>query len=346
MCAILSWEQDKHDLYLRIDGRRDHVPALITILLARDSGHAMTADPAADLLRLEADLRRYARFLSGKAADAEEEMEFGRDSVTLAAGEPGRYGRHHHRLALEYLATASMLHMLWRERHRHAMTWLAHVRQFVIDASVPDGPLAEAATGWRREPQPPTFVTIFDSTAAFVAADTRRADPAWWAHRANTAGGIVMGSRWRRDEDDDDRSGAPPSHTGRWQIAYLPQTGEVYAARHAAGRPEQVWLLANHRNDREAVAMLAGLMPRMGEPNSLILVAEALHSAHGGDAGEAGLTEPGCPRPRTADRTGSASRQWAGPITTRCRPSPAVASSRDDVHGQETTTGVQAWRAG
>jgi hypothetical protein len=337
MCAIVSWEHDKHDLYVRVGAHRDHVPALVTVLLKREGGYAMTDDPVADLLRLESDLRRYARFLSTKAADAEEEMEYGRDSVTLATGEVGRHGRRHHRLALEYLATAATLHMLWRERERHATAWLRQVRQFVIDANVPDGPLAEAAAGWRRGPEPPTFVTVFDNSAAFVAADTRRADPEWWAHRIDTVGGVVAGSWWRRDGDDDDRVGAPLPWTGRWQVAYLPRTGEVYATRRTAGRPEQVWLLSSHWPEREATEVLDGLMTRMGEPNSLILVAEALHSVRAGDRSATRLT--GSPR-RTASPTGDACEEPPRSITSTCQPDLPVTSSGDDAIGQDLMMGV------
>lgn len=342
MCATLSWEHDKHDLYLRVDARRDRVPVLIAVLLKRDGGYAMTEDPAVDLLRLELDLRRYARFLSTKAADAEEEMEYGRDSVTLATGEVGRQGRRHHRLAVEYLATAARLHMLWRERERHATAWLRHVRQFVIDAAVPCGLLAEAAAGWRRGSEPPTFVTVFDSTAAFVAADTRRADPEWWAHRIDTAGGVVAGSWWRRDGDDDDQVGAPLPWSGRWQVAYLPQTGEVYAARRAAGRPEEVWLLSSQWREREVAEALDGVMTRMGEPNSLILVAETLQLARAGGANATKLT--GSPR-RTAGQAGGSGPDSAAPVTG-CGSDLPLTSSRDHVRSRELMMGCRAWTAG
>lgn len=338
MCATLSWEQDRRDLYLRVDARRDRVPALVSLLLNRDGCRGMTHDPAADLLRLELDLRRYVRFLSTKAADAEEEMEYGRDSVTLAAGEVGRQERKHHRLAVEYLATAARLHMLWRERESHAAAWLRHVRQFVVDTVVPDGLLAEAAAGWRRGSERPTFVTVFDSTAAFVAADTRRADPEWWARRIDTPGGVVAGSWWRRDGDDDDRLNSPLPGTGQWQIAYLPQTSEVYAARRATWRPEEVWLLGSHWGGREVADVLGKLMKRMGEPNSLILVAQTLRSTQNRGMSMSRSTGPAR---QSAPQAKGVDYLPAAPKTALCPQHVLVTSTRDDTRGRELMTGVR-----
>ena len=275
----VSWQQHDASLYLQIDHKLISVPPLITNLLL-GGGHGLTDDPALDLLRLELDLRRYARYLAGNESDTAEEVAYGSDAITLASAEGGIAGRRHCRMAFEYFAAAAMLHMMWTNQHRSVQFWISKVRQFVIDTRTPDGLLAQAATGWQRGSDVPSFVVVFDSTCAFVSDNMDRADPAWWAYRSELVGGVAYGDLWRRDGDDDDPVAAPLPRSGLWRVAYLPQTGEVYAARRPGHRPEEIWLLgAGFRGDTAVESLLSELQERMREPNSLILAAQTVHSA-------------------------------------------------------------------
>jgi len=122
-------------------------------------------------------------------------------------------------------------------------------------------------------------VLVFSSTAAFVSDNTNRADPAWWAYRSDTPGGMSYGDHWRRDGDDDDHIAAPLPRSGPWRLAHLSWTGEVYAVRRTGRQPEEVWLLGSEiHDDAEVMGVLTDLRGRMREPNSLILAAQTIHS--------------------------------------------------------------------
>jgi hypothetical protein len=275
----LRWESRNSLLLLRAGDRHAPAPRLITALLLGDAGHGLSDDPAVDLLRLELDLRRYARFLDDKVSAAAEQVAYGCRVVLLSHAEPGRVGRRYRWLACQYLVTAAALHRAQVAEYRRVRSWISQVRQFVIDAGVRDGLLAEAATGWRRRPDKPAFVTVFTTITQFVEASPDRADPEWWAYR-NDMPGSLYGEFWRRDGDDDDAQAAPLPRSGPWRLAYLPQTGEVYACRRAGRRPEEVWLLSTGWHDEIAITkLLTELRAHMREPNSLILVAHALHDA-------------------------------------------------------------------
>jgi hypothetical protein len=255
------------------------VPPFIRALLLGGGGHGLTDDPATDLLRLELDLRRYARFLDSNAADAAEEVAYGRDAVTLAESETGLLGRQHRRRAVEYLAAAAVFHRMWTDRHVCVRSWISMVRQFVIDVDAPDGLLAEAAAGWQRHPDVPSFVVVFRTMTAFIADNPSRGDPTWWAYRSSTPGGVPFGQLWRRDGDDDDPRAAPLPRSGPWHVAYLPQTGEVYAVRRAGRRPERVWLLSDGWHEEARITqLLDSLVSHMREPNSIILAARVLYT--------------------------------------------------------------------
>jgi hypothetical protein len=274
--ATLSWDYRDSRLHLQMDDRDFVVPPLIAALLLDDTGHGLSDDPAIDLLRLELDLRRYARFLDGKVDDAAQEVTYGCHVLALTHTRVGWITRRHRRLACEYLAAAARLHGMRASQHRRARSWTSQIRQFVIDAGVPDGLLAEATAGWQRRPDKPAFVTMFRTLADFVEDNPQRPDPAWWAHRSDEIG-MSFGELWRRDGDDDAVT-TPLPRSGSWRLAYLQQTGEVYAHRRAGRIPEEVWLLSTGWKDDLAVTdLLAELETHMREPNSLILAADVLH---------------------------------------------------------------------
>lgn len=272
--TYLAWQYHGTGLELRIADRHIQLPEPVTTLLLGDGGHGLTDDPAIDLLRLEHDLRAYTRHLASQIADATEEIAYARDEITLASVEHGLTGRHHRKTALDQLAAAATAHSTLVDHHQTARTWINLVRGFVIDATVPDGLLAEAAAGWQRCPAVPAFVIVFDTERAFLDADPRRAVPAWWG--TPVASGIDFGDLWRRDGDDD---AASLPRSGPWRLSYLPTTGEVYATRRGSHLPEQVWLLGSGLDDRDGtIDLLLELEQHMREPNSLILAAYTVHT--------------------------------------------------------------------
>lgn len=277
--ADLAWDHMNGVLRLRVVDRDVVVPGPIAGFLLSETGHGLTDDPAADLLRLELDLRCYARFIDGRVADMVEEMSYGHDSVTLAGGDVGPGRGRHLRLALAYLASAFEMHARYQSSGLHVQAWILQVRQFVIDAAIPSGLLAEASAGWRRSSDRPPFVSAYPTVKDFVAEKPGRAEPQWWAYRGKLPGGVSYGSQWRRDGDDDDRQAAPLPRTGPWHVAYLPRTGEIYAYRRGGRGPEEVWLLGTDWCDRTEVDnLLTTLQKRIREPNSLLLVTQVLHA--------------------------------------------------------------------
>jgi len=276
----LSWQHEDARLYLQVHGRRVAPSELVTQLLLGWGGRGLSNDPASDLLQLEFDLRRYIGHIVGHAADVAEEVSYGSDAVTLACAERGLIGYCQRSKAFEYFAVAAATYLRLTGRHHCVRSWISQLRQFVIDASVPHGLLAEAASGWRRRPTVPSYVHVFNSAASFVSDDTNRADPTWWAYQSDVPGGVSYGDYWRRDGDDDDSIAAPLGRSGPWRLTYLPRTGEVYAARRAGRQPEEIWLLGTDiETGSEVLEVLTELRGRMREPNSLILAAQTIHSA-------------------------------------------------------------------
>ena len=189
------------------------------------------------------------------------------------------------------------------------------LRALVIRLDPADGLLRAMANGWARSPQVPNTVVVFDDEEQFLTADTRRA-----AHHAlggATIDGVeAFGHGWRRDGDDLDNvdfhhgsgSGSSGSHDasdvvlpgeraddgagmevgvsaaeGPWSLGVLPRTSEVYAVRRSGWMSNQVWLLATGMSTKDAITVLAPLRPRMIEPNSLLLAAQAIRAATRGE---------------------------------------------------------------
>ena len=275
----LFWQQEGARLYLLVSGRRVAAPELLTQLLLGWAGHGLSNDPAGDLLQLEFDLRCYTGHIVGHAADVAEEVSYGSDAVAIACAEGGLIGRWQRSKAFEYFAVAAATYLTLTSRRRCVWSWISQLRQFVIDARVPHGLLAQAASGWQRRPTVPSYVRVFSSVVAFVSDDTSRADPTWWAYQNDVPTGVSYGDYWRRDGDDDDSTAAPMGRSGPWRLTYLPQTAEVYGVRRAGRQPEQIWLLGTDiENSGQVLKVLTELQGRMCEPNSLILAAQTIHS--------------------------------------------------------------------
>jgi hypothetical protein len=306
----LSWEYHHSRLLLRVGDRHLLVPGLVTALLFGDAGHGLSDDPSIDLLRLERDLRHYGRFVDEEICETTQRVTHGCKFLMLAYAEGGRKGRRDRRLAREYLAAAAALHAAQTAEQHRIRSWKSQVRQFVIDAGVSGGFLAEAAAGWCRRSDRPEFVPVFATVRDFIEANPDRADPEWWAYRSHMPG-TPWGGLWRRDGDDDDPGTAPLPRSGPWRLAYLPQTGEIYACRPAGRKPEEVWLLSTGQHDSAHVTgLLTELRRHIREPNSLILAASVLHETRSGPlSSDAART----PNPRQSRRDRSA---VADPATT------------------------------
>jgi hypothetical protein len=151
------------------------------------------------------------------------------------------------------------------------------LREFVIALDVPDGLLAQARAGWHRNSAQPVYVSTYASETLFAIADPRRAN-------SRPEGGMVIagelfGVGWRRDGDDDDPHAEEPTVFGPWQLGYIRATGEVYATRHCHYLDEEVWLLGRLLVDPDIVRqLLINLKHHMREPNSLLRVAQTIHT--------------------------------------------------------------------
>lgn len=238
-----------------------------------------TRDPADDLVRLDGWLRLRVARLEDHATVLQQEALTARaeflDHTTRWClshrRECRRLARRCRAAAAEAAAGASALE---RARRR-----LSALRQFVIALDVPDGALAEASSGWQRDPTQPAFVSQYSTETAFLRADPRRIGTV--VEDTAGIGGDLYGTAWRRDGDDDDPCSPVPSVRGPWQLGHIPATGEVYAARRCRHRRPLVWLLARGFTDPDQARHLLTRLMRghMLEPNSLLHAAVAVHHA-------------------------------------------------------------------
>lgn len=153
------------------------------------------------------------------------------------------------------------------------------LRAFVIALEVSGGALAEVSRGWQRDPARPDVVSRYGNETTFVLTDPRRAADSR-DQDALRIDGLVYGTAWRRDGDDDPYSPAP-SVSGPWRVGYIPAIGEVYASRRRPARPPAVWLLARGVTDADQIhqQLTALRRKRMLAPNSLLLAATVVHHA-------------------------------------------------------------------
>jgi hypothetical protein len=274
--TYLAWRHETDTVSLAIDERRVPVPDAVARLLLAGNPRALTEDPATDLLLREQDLRLEAVQLAKQLVAAAAEVDIARDEVAAAEHETGWAGRRVRQAAGGYLADAIAEHATLTARHRAARAAIGEIRAFVRDAQVPDGWLADAAAGWARNPEPPSWVFVFDSEEAFLDADARRSVPGWWG--GSTLGGFTVGYEWRRDGDDEDPVIDELLRAGPWWLGWMPRTGEIYATRRSAYLPQQVWLLGTGFLDKTTgLAPLVEAEPLMRQPNSLILAAQVVH---------------------------------------------------------------------
>lgn len=279
--TYLAWRHTPTDtgkLTLHIGEADIPVPKAVAAILLRDPAKPLGDDPARDLLLAEQDLRAEIKYATDELDAATAEVAVSRESVD--AGATSRAARN---AASQHWAAAVATHTLWSQRHEDIVERHAALRQFVVDLAVSDGLLAEARLGWQRSCEAPDYVVVFATEDDFIAADTRRGEPAWWG--PTEPGGQEFGAQWRRDPDDPIVD--PPGKAegigrrglergGTWRLRW--HRDEVYAMRRVPGRDELVWLLASGLADANDITeLLTELEKHMLSPNSLLLAAEELH---------------------------------------------------------------------
>lgn len=282
-----TWQHTDAGLRVQVGQRRDKLPEPIGDWLVGPGGTGLSGDPARDLLRLERRLRHVIAQLSGEIAAAERRITAAGDRGGLR--QPAR--RDHRRGRRRPRRTAGDLRAALNERaelvdsRESARTVLDILRTFVGELDVPQGLLRDAADGWRRRPDPPPGVVVFPDEDAFLATDPRRATTGGWGG-ASIAGIEQFGLTWRRDGDEDADDPAASAlddelrPAGPWQIGYIERTGEIYGIRRCGYLPRQVWLLGTGFDSYRAVRDVLGpIMPRISEPNSVILAAGTVHAA-------------------------------------------------------------------
>ncbi|UUV32054.1 hypothetical protein NQK81_01000 [Amycolatopsis roodepoortensis] len=275
------WEStpDARRLVLHLGERSATVPVQITAMLLKQ--HQPRSDAAADVLRMDAHVRDLEQRAADRAAaDIAEYARLRRLLVQLGRSWFARTRRAEVRAESEkardsYLDACRI--------HAETLAMKRALRAFVIAMEPQEGLLAEAAAGWARSPAVPAGVAVFEEVSYFLSDTRRDAAP---DGPAGTIAGEDYGELWRREGDDPIEQ--PLARAGCWQVGYIARTHEIYAVRRCSTESREVWLLGRGFTAARAHDLLAPLMARMQEPNSLILVAEevvsAAHPHPGGDA--------------------------------------------------------------
>lgn len=267
------WRYTENGPTIRVGHRADPVPEPLWARLVDPSGAGVSADPAKDLMVLEACLRRVIAELVDKVGTADRDVVVARAEVEDSAAPRRLFRTVRRRLPRANLTSALQRHTATVALLQEARGVQRALRQFVIDLDLPSGLLAEAAVGWRRGDGVPSGVVVFEDEDSFLTVDTRRACSDWGFAGAAAD---IYGRQWRRDSDDDPFAD-PPGHGGTWTLGHIPRTGEIYAARY--GDHRQVWLLGRGFMADRARPLLTGLESRMREPNSIVFAADTVHAA-------------------------------------------------------------------
>ncbi|UKD50905.1 hypothetical protein L3Q65_01010 (plasmid) [Amycolatopsis sp. FU40] len=267
----------ENGLGVRVGHRRDPdlLPQAIAEHLIAPSGPGTSADPAHDLIALEARFRADIAEAATGLAVAEKLVQQRRTDLAAARSRLSPVVRRRRKQAEQDFAAATAQHATAATALERCRRLQRMLRDYVIGLNLRSGRLAEAARGWSRSPETPGSAIVFDSEELFLAADPRRADPAFGIPLLT---GDDFGRQWRRDGDED--PAVAPERSGTWTVLYLPRAGEICATRRHPHLENQVWLLGSGLFDPAAAhTVLTDLETRMREPNSLILVAERVHAA-------------------------------------------------------------------
>ncbi|MFD9701244.1 hypothetical protein [Lentzea sp. NPDC059081] len=249
----------------------DSVPDAVTTRLTRGT----TADPAEDLIKLEGKFRSMVAALKARTNEAEHAVASARRELTDAGSRRGLAAWRRRRSTMSGLARAIKRQSEVSALLHDAIVLLDTLREFVIGLNAPAGLLRESADGWRLSPDVPATAVVFGPEDNFAAADPRRLET---GRGIPGLAGEVYGEQWRRDGDDDGPYSRPLDRAGPWRLAYIARTGEIYASRRCGYLSQEVWLLGSGFEPERARDLLGGLLPRMREPNSLILAAGVVHA--------------------------------------------------------------------
>lgn len=271
-----GWQHSDCALVLKLGLRTDPVPDAVAEQLVGPDAPGTTADPAEDLIALEGKLRAAAAELTAHATKAEFAVASARRRAADAQTGPWLWNWRRRRRTKTELTNAITSQADVRDLLRDAITLRDVLRNFVIELDAPTGLLREAADGWKRSSDVPASVVVMGAQDNFLAADTRRARRDWGYPEVDAE---VFGEQWRRDGDDDGPYAEPGDRCGPWRVGYIPRTGEIFASRHGGYLAQEVWLLGKDFGAQQARTLLEGLLPRMREPNSLILVAGVVHAS-------------------------------------------------------------------
>lgn len=271
-----GWVHSESGLAVALGLRTDPLPNALAAQLVGPNAAGTTANPAEDLILLEGKLCAAVAKLTTHVTRAESAVASARRRVPDAqTGLRLRTWRRRRRTKAELNAAITSQAEV-RDLLRDAITLRDVLRNFVIELDAPAGLLREAADGWKRSPDVPASVVVMGPQDNFLAADTRRARRDWGYPEVDAE---VFGEQWRRDDDDDDPYAEPGDRCGPWRVGYIPRTGEIFASRHSGYLAQEVWLLGKDFGAQQARTLLEGLLPRMREPNSLILAAGVVHAA-------------------------------------------------------------------
>lgn len=270
------WKHTTSGPVIQLGGRIDPLPGPVAAWLNEQGTVELTADAAVDLVEIEARLRGLAAQLALEATSVERELAAQRHHVAqLPQAWWAWRSAQERRRTLRLLGATLERHAQLADLMDETQALQTAVRDYVISLDAPAGLLREAADGWKRSPDVPPSVIVMGTEDDFFAADPRRTRPDWGYPIAEAD---VFGEQWRRDGDDDPHV-RPAESSGPWQLGYIPRTGEIYTSRRCGHLLQEVWLLGKDFGTQHAHAILDGLLPRMREPNSLILAAGVVHAA-------------------------------------------------------------------
>jgi hypothetical protein len=127
----IAWRRAGRDLYLCHGFAEQAVPQRIARLLLED----LSEDVAADLLRLEEDICRYAAYVDDKVADATEDVIARR--ATLASTFAESRSRRRRRRATDLLTATALRQAEWSARQVEMRRLISELREWITLTSEP-----------------------------------------------------------------------------------------------------------------------------------------------------------------------------------------------------------------
>lgn len=264
----LFWQHARDRLELRVNRHPSPVPAALADQLTAGPV-PMSADPAHDVLQLERRQRQQAFDMIPLLEDAEKQVAAARNVLRADAVRQGRLDWDTLRSAADaQLSVVNRLEQVCQDSLL-LRRWICSLRALRSD----DGPLGRARRGWLISAERPDFMTVFHTEEDFLQAEPARSIATPW--RGRTIAGRLYGEEWRRLYDEDPRE-RDVSISGPWTVGYVPTTREVVAWRRCPHLPEELWLIAGNVHPNVENLLLI-VQKRMRQPNSVLLLAHAVH---------------------------------------------------------------------